>query len=95
MNETRVRFVDDEHTTTLLVESSRSGGMIAPLVDELARLGLTVRRIESRNTDDGARIESLVVAEPYDAPLRASRVAALKAAVFGAVERVRLESAVA
>lgn len=69
-----------------MVESSRVGGMIAALVDEMMRLGLTVRRVESRN-HEGVHSEQMVVAEPYDVPLAASRVAALKAAVFGAVER--------
>ena len=86
MNETRIKFVDDERSTTVHLESSRTGGVIAPLVDELSRLGLTVQHMESR-TNQGLRIERLVVTEPYDVPLGAPRIAALKAAVFGAVER--------
>jgi len=89
VNETRVRFVDDELTTTLLVESSRPGGMIAPLVSELTRVGLTVQHIESRQ-HAGQHVERVVVAEPYDVPFGAARVAELKAAVFGAVEKAQL-----
>ena len=89
MSRTRVRFIDSEERATLLVRTSRRGGLITPLVRMLSRLGLEVHHLESK-LRNGEHLERLVVAEPYGRALDAPRLAHLRAEVLSTIEEARL-----
>lgn len=85
---TKVRFEECpiDHHTVVALETTLRGGLIAHLVDTFSRVGISVRKLESRMIDD-TWIQRVVVASPHGENLDDE----LRAAVLATIEAVALD----
>ena len=95
MTHTKVRFEPspiDRHAV-VAIRTTLEGGLTAHLIDTFARVGISVRKVESRRVDD-TWIQSIVVAAPHGKIHDDGLLDELRTAVLATIEAVALSRTV-